>query len=176
MKFAETALKGAYVIDMQPVEDERGFFARTWCREEFSAHGLNSDMAQCSISSNRQRGTLRGLHYQAKPHEEAKVVWCIAGSIYDVIVDLRPDSPSYKKWLTVELTATERRMLYVPKGFAHGFQTLEDKTEVLYQISEPYQPEYSRGIRWDDPTFEFHWPLSERIMSARDKAFPDFTE
>ena len=176
MKFTETVLKGAFVIDLQLMEDERGFFARSWCRDEFEAHGLNSNLAQCSLSYNQKRGTLRGLHYQAKPYEEAKVVWCIAGSIYDVIVDLRPKSESYKKWTGVELKAADRKMLYVPEGFAHGFQTLEDNTEVLYQISEPYQPDSSRGLRWNDPAFQFRWPLPERIMSARDQAFPDFSE
>lgn len=176
MKFTETALKGAFVIDLQLIEDERGFFARTWCKQEFEAHGLNGNLAQCSLSYNQKLGTLRGLHYQPKPYEETKVVWCIAGSIYDVIVDLRPSSSTYKKWLAINLKAAERRMLYVPEGFAHGFQTLEDSTEVLYQISVPYQPEHSKGLRWDDPAFQFQWPLPERILSARDKTFPDFTE
>ncbi|MFN2498992.1 MAG: dTDP-4-dehydrorhamnose 3,5-epimerase [Pyrinomonadaceae bacterium] len=176
MKFTETVLKGAFVIDLQLMEDERGFFARSWCKQEFVAQGLNANLAQCSLSYNQKRGTLRGLHYQAKPYAEAKVVWCITGAIYDVIVDLRPNSSSYKEWMGIELKAAVRKILYVPEGFAHGFQTLEDNTEVLYQISEPYQPEYSRGLRWDDPAFQFRWPLPERIISARDKAFPDFTE
>ncbi|HEY8185426.1 MAG TPA: dTDP-4-dehydrorhamnose 3,5-epimerase [Pyrinomonadaceae bacterium] len=176
MKFTETVLKGAFLIDIEPIEDERGFFARSWCKQELEARGLNSKVAQCSISFNREQGTLRGLHYQAKPYEEVKLVWCSVGAICDVIVDLRPDSPSYKKWVANNLTAENRRILYVPEGLAHGFQTLQDRTEVHYQISECYRAEYSRGIRWDDPAFQIDWPLSKRIISARDKMFPDFAE
>ncbi len=175
MKFTETVLKGAFIIELEPNEDERGFLARTWCRREFEAHGLNTRIEQSSISFNRKVGTLRGLHYQAKPYEETKLVSCMAGAIYDVIVDLRVDSFTYKGWLAVDLTAANRRILYVPKGFGHGFQTLEDRTEVFYQISESYQPEFARGIRWDDPAFAFSWPLAERIMSERDRTFADFT-
>lgn len=174
MKFNETSLKGAFVIDLDFIEDERGFFARTWCKEAFEVQGLTTAMSQISISFNPRRGTLRGLHYQLKPYEEAKLIRCTAGSIYDVIVDLRPDSPTFKQWTVANLTGTNRKMLYVPEGCAHGFQTLEDETEVLYHISEFYHPEVARGIRWDDPTFKFDWPLSDRIMSERDKNFPDF--
>ena len=174
MIFNRTPLVGAYLIETEPHEDERGFFARTWCREEFREHGLNTNIAQCSISYNKKRGTLRGVHYQVRPYEEAKVVACIAGAIYDLIVDLRPSSETFKKWFAVELTADKRNMLYVPEGFAHGFQTLEDNSEVYYQISEVYQPEYSRGIRWDDPTFGFQWPVEDRIISERDLMFPNF--
>lgn len=175
MKFKETPLGGAYLIEIEPHADERGFFARTWCREEFRAHRLNTRIAQCSISYNQKRGTLRGVHYQIKPYQEVKVVACIAGAIYDLIVDLRPASKTFKKWFAVELTAEKKNMLYVPEGFAHGFQTLMDESEVFYQISEVYQPDYARGIRWDDPAFGFEWPLAARIMSERDLTFPTFT-
>jgi dTDP-4-dehydrorhamnose 3,5-epimerase len=176
VKFAETFLKGAYIVEMEPHRDERGFFARTWCRQEFEAHNLNPNLAQCSTSFNKRRGTLRGLHYQADPYPEAKLVRCTRGSIYDLIVDIRPGSTTFKKWLSVELSAENLLMLYVPEGFAHGFQTLEDDTEVFYQISEFYHPECSRGIGWNDPGFDFRWPIEERIMSERDQSFPDFKE
>lgn len=175
MKFTETPLKGAYLLEMEPHRDERGYFARTWCRAEFEAHGLNSRLEQCSTSFNRRRGTLRGMHYQAEPYAETKLVRCTRGALYDVVVDLRADSPTFKKWFAVELTASNLLMLYVPEGFAHGFQTLEDETEVLYQISERYRPEYARGVRWNDPVFDFRWPVEESFMSERDRSFPDFT-
>lgn len=159
---------------MEPHRDERGYFARTWCKEEFAAHNLNARLAQCSTSFNRQRGTLRGLHYQAEPYAETKLIRCTRGAVYDVIVDIRPQSPSFKQWLSVELTAENLLMLYVPEGFAHGFQTLEDDTELFYQISEFYHPECSRGIAFDDPAFDFRWPIAERIMSERDRNFPAF--
>jgi dTDP-4-dehydrorhamnose 3,5-epimerase len=159
---------------MEPHRDERGYFARTWCRAEFEARGLNARLEQCSTSFNVSRGTLRGLHYQAEPYEEAKLVRCARGALYDLIVDLRPGSVSFRKWFAVELTASNLLMLYVPEGFAHGFQTLEDETEVLYQISESYRPEYARGVRWNDPAFDFRWPMDERVMSERDLSFPDF--
>lgn len=174
MKFSPTALVGACIIDIEPVPDERGFFARSWCREEFARHGLNPDLAQCSISFNKKRGTLRGMHYQAKPHEETKVVRCTRGAIYDVIVDLRPESPTFRKWIAVELSADNRRMLYIPAGFAHGFQSLTDDTEVFYQISAPYYPESARGVRWDDPAFGIEWPVMERVISDKDRQYPDF--
>ena len=174
MKFICTPLEGAYVIDLEPVFDERGFFARTWCREEFLAHGLNPNFTQCSISLNTRGGTLRGLHYQDKPYQEAKLVRCNSGAICDVIVDLRPSSPSHAKWFAVELSAANRRMLYAPEGFAHGFQTLTDDTEVFYHITESYQPQYARGVRWDDPIFGIDWPNKDPIISARDKSFPDY--
>ena len=174
MKFICTPLEGAYVIEPEPVFDERGFFARTWCREEFLAQGLNPNFTQCCISSNKRRGTLRGLHYQDKPYQEAKLVRCSSGAICDVIVDLRLASPSHAKWFAVELTAANRRMLYAPEGFAHGFQTLVDDTEVFYHITESYQPEYARGVRWDDPLFRVEWPNKDPIISARDKSFPDY--
>lgn len=175
MKFNQTPLSGAYLIEIEPHEDERGYFARTWCREEFLKHQLNTTIAQCSISYNRKKGTLRGVHYQVKPFEEAKVVACINGAIYDLIVDLRPASETFQRWFAVELSAEKKNMLYVPEGFAHGFQTLEDDCEIFYQISEEHQPEYARGIRFDDPAFGFQWPIGERLISERDRTFPDFS-
>jgi len=174
MIFTETELKGAFIIEPERLEDERGFFARTWCRREFAEHGLEARLAQCSISFNRKRGTLRGMHYQIPPYEETKVVSCIKGAIYDVFIDLRPKSPTFARWLAVELTSENRRMSYIPEGFAHGFQTLDDNTEVFYQISEFYAPEYSRGVRWNDPAFSIRWPEAQRFLSDRDKGFPDF--
>ena len=174
MIFTRTRLTGACLIDLERREDERGFFARSWCRREFEEHGLNHHLVQCNISFNRTRGTLRGMHYQAKPHEEAKVVRCTRGAIYDVIIDLRPDSPTYLQWLAAELNEENRRMLYVPEGFAHGFQTLTEATEVFYQMSEVHRPGSSRGVRWNDPTFGISWPEAERIISLRDRSYPDF--
>lgn len=174
MKFIATQLESVFILEIEPHEDERGFFARSFCRDEFQARGLNADIAQCSISFNQRRGTLRGVHYQAAPFAEAKLVRCTAGAIYDLIVDLRPDSATYKQWLAVELTAANRQTLYVPEHFAHGFQSLADETEVFYQISETYHPEASRGIRWNDPSFGFRWPLEELVISERDRNFPDF--
>jgi dTDP-4-dehydrorhamnose 3,5-epimerase len=174
MIFTETILGGAVLIDIEKHEDERGFFARAWCRSEFEAQGLNPSLAQCNISFNPHKGTLRGLHFQVKPHEEAKLVRCTMGSLFDAIVDLRPDSPTYKKHLGVVLTAENRRMLYVPEGFAHGFLTLEDATEVFYQISEFYSPESQRGVRWNDRAFAIAWPAEPRFISERDRSYPDF--
>jgi dTDP-4-dehydrorhamnose 3,5-epimerase len=173
MRFTETPLSGAYIVDAEAREDERGLFARTFCAEEFAAHGLDARVAQCSISFNRRTGTLRGLHYQAAPHAEAKLVRCTAGAIFDVVVDLRPESPTYTRHFAVTLTPHDRRALYVPVGFAHGFQTLADETEVLYQISHPFS--VTTGVRWDDPTFGIDWPpVAERFMNERDRTFPDF--
>lgn len=175
MKFSPSGIVGAYVIDMEQVVDERGFFARSWCRKEFEKHGLNTDIAQCSVSFNKKRGTLRGMHYQGTPHEEVKVVRCTSGAIYDVIIDLRPESATFKKWVAVELSAENRRMIYIPAGVAHGFQTLVDDVEVLYQISEFYCPESAKSVRWDDPEFGIKWPpAAERVISARDRQYPDF--
>lgn len=182
MIFTETKLKGAYIITLEPIEDNRGFFARTFCRKEFESHGLNPDFVQCNISFNKKKGTLRGMHYQATPYEEAKLVSCIKGAIYDVIIDLRSDSPSYCQWLVVELTAhsllptTNPKMLYIPEGFAHGFLTAMDNTEVFYQMSEFYMPEYARGIRWNDPAFGIHWPDNIVVISERDEQYPDFIQ
>ena len=174
MIFTATALEGAWLVDIEKREDERGFFARTWDRREFETRGLNPELAQCSLSFNPREGTLRGMHFQIEPHEEAKLVRCARGSIFDAIVDLRPASPTFKKHLGVVLTADSRRMLYVPEGFAHGFLTLEDGTEVFYQISEFYAPECQRGLRWDDPALAIAWPAAPRLVSERDRSYPDF--
>jgi len=173
MKLINLPLSGAFLIELQLISDERGFFARTWCTEEFERLGLNPKLVQCSISWNARRGTLRGLHYQTEPYAEAKLIRCCSGAIYDVIVDLRPASPTYGKWIAAELTSENRRMLYVPEGFAHGFQTLIDDTEISYQISASYQPDHARGVRWNDPAFGIEWPISHPILSARDRAFAD---
>jgi dTDP-4-dehydrorhamnose 3,5-epimerase len=161
-------------MDPEPRQDERGFFARTWCERECGERGMNLHVAQCNVSFNKKVGTLRGLHYQAAPFEEAKLVRCTHGSIYDVIVDLRPASPTFKRHLAVVLSAGNRRALYVPEGCAHGFQTLEDDTEVFYQMSAPYSADHARGVRWDDPAFGIEWPAAERNMADRDRAYPDF--
>ena len=166
-----TPLEGAFAVEIEPIEDERGFFARSFCQEEFRAHGLYPVVAQCNVSFNRRRGTLRGLHYQDKPHEEAKLVRCTLGAVWDVIVDIREDSPTRHRWHAIELTAENRRALYVPRGFAHGFQTLLDDSEVLYQMSEFYHPDSARGLRWDDPALGITWPLPDPILSLRDRAY-----
>jgi dTDP-4-dehydrorhamnose 3,5-epimerase len=170
----ETTIPGAYVLELEPRTDERGFFARTWCRHEFTRLGLEPELAQCSLSHNYRVGTLRGMHYQGKPHEEAKLVRCTAGAIFDVLLDLRPASPTYLRWFAAELTADNRKSLYVPKGVAHGFQTLVDNTEVFYQISEPYYPDLACGVRWDDSAFGIRWPLPDPILSPRDRSYPDY--
>ena len=172
MIFKETKLKGAFVIEPERIEDERGFFARTFCRNEFEAHGLNPHLVQCSLSFNKKKGTLRGMHYQTAPHEETKLVRCTRGSIYDVMLDLRPTSPTFKQWVSAELTGENQRILYVPEGVAHGFQTLEPDTEVFYQIGEFYHSESAQGVRWDDPTLAIRWPIAQPIMSERDRTLP----
>jgi len=172
MIFSETKLKGAFIIEPKKQEDERGFFARTWCEKEFEIHGLNPRLVQCSISFNKKKGSLRGMHFQVAPHEEAKLVRCTMGAIYDVIIDLRRSSPTFRKWVAVELTANNRQMLYIPEGFAHGFQTLVDNTEILYQMSQFYHPESARGIRWNDPIVKINWPLSKITISDKDKNHP----
>jgi dTDP-4-dehydrorhamnose 3,5-epimerase len=172
--FKETALSGAYLIELETVEDERGYFARTFCRNEFAAHGLNTKIVQCSISYNARRGTLRGMHYQVEPSAEVKLVQCVRGSLYDVILDLRPEAETYCRWIGLELSSENRRMLYIPIGFAHGFQTLEDDTVVYYQISEFYEPQHARGVRWNDPAFGIEWPLSEPLISEKDRLLPDY--
>lgn len=174
MIFTETKLRGAFVVEPERFEDERGFFARTWSQKEFSEHGLDARMVECNVSFNKKKGTLRGMHFQAAPHGQAKLVRCTAGAIYDVIVDLRPDSSTFRQWTGVELTARNCRMLYVPEDFAHGFQTLEEDTEVFYQMSEYYAPQSSSGVRWNDPAFGIEWPPDERTIIARDRAYPDF--
>lgn len=174
MKFLPTPLGGAHVVELEPQEDERGYFARSFCREEFAQRGLKSEFAQCSVSLNHRRGTLRGMHYQIKPHQEAKLVRCTRGRMQDVIVDLRTGSPSFKQWLAVELSAANSRMLYVPEGFAHGFLTLADDTEVFYQISGVHHPESARGFRWNDPAFGIDWPGQVQVISDRDREYLNF--
>ena len=172
MKFAPTPIEGAFIVELEPLGDDRGFFARSFCQEDFRRQGIDALVAQCNISFNQHRGTLRGLHYQAKPHEEAKLVRCTQGAIWDVIVDLRENSPTRYRWFAVELTAANRRALYVPRGLAHGFQTLSDNSEVFYQMSEFYHPESARGVRWDDPVIGITWPLDNPVLSPRDKSYP----
>jgi len=175
MRFHELPVGGAFLIEPERKEDERGFFARAWCREEFAAQGIRCDWAQFNISYNRRRGTLRGLHYQTAPWGEPKLVRCTAGTIYDVIVDLRPSSPHYGRWSATELTAQSGRMLYVPEGLAHGFQTLTDDVEILYMMGQMYHPEAARGLRWNDPALGIAWPeCDQRIISESDRSFPDF--
>ncbi len=188
MIFTETKLKGAFVIDIEPREDERGFFGRSFCQREFAAHGLKTIVAQSNISFNKNKGTLRGMHFQVSPKAEAKLVRCIRGKMYDVIVDLRPESTTYCQWFGIELSAditgyglqttdhgslfsAYSKMLYIPEGFAHGFQTLEDNTEVFYEMFEFYSPEHASGVRWDDPAFGISWPLPNPVMSDKDRAY-----
>jgi len=176
MIFRELPLSGAFVLEPERIEDERGFFARAFSREELVAHGLDPTVVQCSLSFNRRRGTLRGMHYQAAPAEEAKLVRCVRGAIHDVIVDLRPGSPSFRGHAAVELDAENRLALYVPPGFAHGFQTLADDTELYYQMSAAYSPEHARGFRHDDPEIGIAWPLPVSVISERDRKLPSFAE
>jgi len=170
MRFLPTKLSGVWIVELEPVEDDRGFFARSWCRREFERHGLNPQLVQCNISFNKRKGTLRGMHYQIAPHEEAKLVRCTRGAIFDAAVDLRRDSPTRKQWVGVELCAENRRALYIPEDCAHGFQTLTDDAEVFYQMSEDFHPESARGIRWNDAAVGIHWPMSNPIVSERDQA------
>jgi dTDP-4-dehydrorhamnose 3,5-epimerase len=172
--FTETPLPGAFLIEPEPLEDARGLFARTWCRREFKARGLATRIAQCSTSFSKRKGTLRGMHYQSPPAAETKIVRCTRGSLYDVIIDLRPESPTFTRHFAAVLTADNRKMVYVPVGFAHGFQTLEDATEVCYQMSEFYTPGHARGVRWDDPILAIPWPDDERTIAERDRSYPDF--
>ena len=201
MLFTETKLRGAYIIELEPIEDNRGFFARSFCQKEFALRGITMNVVQCNISYNRMKGTLRGMHYQAAPYEEAKIVSCMRGSIYDVIIDLRPNSATYCQWIATELSAVNSelsevgrkqevgseklsahrspltahyKMLYIPEGFAHGFLTLEYHTEVFYHMSEFYTPGYGRGIRWNDSTFGIKWPEEVRVISDQDRFYPDF--
>jgi dTDP-4-dehydrorhamnose 3,5-epimerase len=176
MKFVETPLQGAYVIELDTIEDDRGFFARSWCKEEFMAHDLSPRLVQCNISFNQHKSTLRGMHYQAQPYGETKLVRCTRGAVYDVIIDLRTDSPTFKDWYSVELACTNHRMLYIPEDFAHGFLTLEDNSEVFYQMSEYYHPDYARGVRWDDPAFSIDWPSTGIFMSKKDRGYSDFLQ
>lgn len=172
MIFTETKLEGVFITDIEPISDERGFFGRTFCTREFEEKGLVTEFVQCSVSYNKTKGTLRGMHFQAAPHEETKIVSCTKGAIYDVVLDLRPASNTFKQWVAVELSAATHRSLYIPKGVAHGFLTLQDNTEVYYQISEFYYPALSKGVRWDDPAFGMEWPSEADNISPRDLTFP----
>jgi dTDP-4-dehydrorhamnose 3,5-epimerase len=174
MTFTKLDLPGVFLVQPELHTDERGFFARTWCQEEFKSHGLDDRLVQCSLSFNARKGTLRGMHYQEAPYREAKLVRCSHGSVYDVIVDLRAESATFLRHVGVELTQNNRAMLYVPEGFAHGFITLADNSEVTYHISEFWSPEHARGVRWNDRAFGIKWPLAPSIMSDRDRSYPDF--
>jgi dTDP-4-dehydrorhamnose 3,5-epimerase len=176
MKFTSTKIFGAYLIEIQPLTDERGFFARTFCTNEFQEHGLNSNFVQCNVSFTSQRGTIRGMHYQIAPYTETKLVRCTRGAIYDVILDLRPESPTFKQWVAAELTADNHQMFYIPPGCAHGFQTLVDDTEVFYQMSEVYHADAATGVRWNDPAFGIEMPLNVTTVSERDRSYDDFLE
>jgi len=176
VRFTSCPLSGAFVIELEPIQDVRGSFARIWCRREFHDFGLSSAIEQSSVSFNKSKGTLRGMHFQAPPHEEIKLIRCTRGAIYDVILDLRTDSPTYRRWFAVELTPDNGKMVYVPAGFAHGFQTLLDESEVFYQISEAYRPGLARGVRWNDPAFRIKWPIPNPLLSERDRGFPEFAE
>ncbi|QNL51722.1 dTDP-4-dehydrorhamnose 3,5-epimerase [Olivibacter sp. SDN3] len=172
MIFTETKLKGAYIIDIKPMEDERGFFSRGYCQQEFKEHQLSIQVAQTNFSFNKKKGTLRGMHLQSAPFEETKLVRCTSGAIYDVIVDMREGSTTYKQWISVELTGHSYRMLYVPEGFAHGFITLKDDTDVTYQVSQFYTPGFEKGYRWDDPAFSIEWPVQPSVISLKDQEHP----
>lgn len=173
--FRETRLKGAFIIEPEKFDDERGFFARSFSQKEFSEHGTSAHLVESNISFNKKKNTIRGMHFQSAPHAQAKLVRCTQGAIYDAMIDLRPDSPTYRQWVAEELTAKNRRMLYVPEGFAHGFQTLEDDTEVFYQVSDYYAPGTAGGVRWDDPAFDIRWPETEQvILNERDRTYPDY--
>lgn len=173
MRFEETPIAGAWIVDIEPISDDRGWFARTFAAEEFRAHGLDPTVVHTNLSFNRRAGTLRGLHWQADPHAEAKLVRCLGGAAFDVIVDLRPGSSTERHWFGVELSGANRRSLYVPAGLAHGFQTLVDDTQLQYQMSHQYEPSHARGIRWDDPTLAIDWPVAEqRYISERDRSLP----
>ena len=174
LRFTDTDIPGVVIVDIEPVQDDRGFFARTFADDEFERRDLNARVVQCSLSFNRKRGTLRGMHLQSEPWAETKLVRCTRGRLYDVALDLRPGSATYRRWVAVELSAETRRMLYIPEGVAHGFQTLEDDTEVFYQISNAYHAEAARGVRWNDSSFAIRWPLPDPILSERDRAYPDF--
>jgi dTDP-4-dehydrorhamnose 3,5-epimerase len=174
MTFLETRLSGVFEIRPELIQDERGFFARSWCRQEFSSRGLNSRLVQCNISGSLRKGTLRGMHYQVAPFAETKLVRCTRGSIFDVALDLRPDSPTYKQWTAAVLNVENHRMMCIPEGCAHGFLTLENDCEVFYQMSEFYHPETARGVRWNDSAFGIQWPGTVEVISARDASYPDF--
>ncbi|QUC64784.1 dTDP-4-dehydrorhamnose 3,5-epimerase [Nitrosopumilus sp. K4] len=176
MIFTKTSLPDAFVIELDKKEDTRGFFARAWDAKIFEEHGLNPKISQCNISHTKQKGTIRGMHLQKKPFEEAKLIRCTQGKIFDVIIDLRKDSPTYKQWESFELSSTNFKMLYVPEGFAHGFQSLENHTEIFYQVSQFYSPGSEIGVRWNDPTFNISWPLEVSEISEKDRSIPDFLD
>lgn len=175
MIFNETKLKGSLIIELEKKGDERGFFARSWDARIFEEKGLNPNLAQCNISLSKKKGTLRGMHFQVSPHAETKLIRCTKGKIYDVIIDLRVKSQTYKEWAAFELSENNYKMLYVPEGFAHGFQSLVDNTEIFYQVSEFYSPSAERGIRWNDPTFNIKWSLEEMIISKKDSSWENFS-
>jgi len=172
--FKETKLEGAFVIELEKLFDERGFFARSWDEKEFRNHGVNSKIVQCDVSFNKNKGTLRGMHYQEAPYEEAKLIRCTKGAIFDVIIDLRPKSKTFKKWIGIEMNEKNHKMLNVPEGFVHGFQTLKDETEVFYQMSQLYVPQHARGIRWDDEVFKINWPLKPLVISKKDLSYESY--
>jgi dTDP-4-dehydrorhamnose 3,5-epimerase len=174
MIFTKTKLPGAFIIELEEHGDDRGFFARAWCKKEFEAYGLNLEWVQANLAHTKSKGTLRGLHYQVDPYQEAKLMRCIRGAIYDVIVDLRSNSPTYKQWLGVELTADNRKMLYIPEGFAHGYQSLMDNSETFYQVSQFYSPGSERGVRYNDPAFRIEWPLEVKMISDKDNSWPNY--
>lgn len=176
LKFTETKLKGSFIIELEKIEDERGFFTRAWDSEIFKNQNLDSKIIQCNISFNKKRGTLRGLHYQASPYEEVKIVRCTRGKVYEVLLDLRKESKTYKEWVSIELEQDDYKILYIPKGFALGFQTLTDNVELFYQMSQKYMAEYSRGIRYDDPSFNIDWPVNIEVISKRDQSFDLFKD
>lgn len=174
MMFSETVLKGAYVIEIKPIADHRGFFARQWCKREFEEHGLSPNLLQVNLQFSHKKGTLRGMHFQVAPWQEAKLVRCTQGAILDVMIDLRPDSPTHRKWVAVELTVDNRKVMYVPEGFAHGYQTLTDEAEVMYQTSQFYAPNSATGVRYNDPAFGIQWPLPVSVVSSQDEQWPDY--
>ncbi len=174
MTFTETKLPGAFVIDPEKIEDERGFFARAWCEDEFAAQGLRPGFVQANVGFSKQKGTLRGLHYQTAPHQESKLVRCTGAAVFDVMVDLRPSSPTYRQWVGIELSQENHRMLYIPEGFAHGYQTLRDQTEVFYLVSSFYAPDAEAGIRYDDPAFGIEWPIAVEVISEKDQRWADY--
>ena len=176
MIFTETKLKGAYIIEPERNEDERGFFARSFDREVFKKYGLNPNVLQCNISHSKTRGTLRGMHFQLSPYQESKFLRCTRGKIYDVIIDLRVNSGTYKQWIGIELSEENYKMLYAPEGFAAGFQTLVDDVELIYQVSQVYKPEYERGVKWNDPAFNIKWPLEPSVISQKDRSHPPFRD
>jgi dTDP-4-dehydrorhamnose 3,5-epimerase len=176
MIFTKTKIKDVYILEPELLADDRGFFARSFCKEEFRQSGLETDIVQSNISYNRKKGTLRGMHYQTAPYEEAKIVSCTKGAIYDIVLDLRKDSETYMEWIAIELTDKNFKMVYVPKGHAHGFQTLKDNTIVYYQMTEFFHPECSKGIKWDDPSFKIKWPIDKLTISSKDRSYPNFLE